>query len=157
VIGAEPCSARMFLVSCPNKDVLNCAHHSAEYFGTIPPLTHLSVASLLWNLHGFAGTWNPSGDLTFFATDLQNAGLQVDSFFDRPRGNSPVVLLNFALNGAARTISAIVRWRYVFPCGGSRGVRLSPYLQKGEARPPKREGAVQPPVCPHAHFLLSSL
>ena len=104
MIGAEPCSARMFLVSCPDKDVLNCAHHSAEYFGTIPPLTHLSVASLLWNLHGFAGTWNPSGDLTFFATDLQNAGLQVDSFFDRPRGNSPVVLLNFALNGAARTI-----------------------------------------------------
>jgi hypothetical protein len=47
---------------------------------------------------------------------------------------------------------AIFWWRSVCPCGGSRGVRLSPYLQKGEARPPKREGAVQPPVCPHAHF-----
>src|ERR1700738_3743388 len=45
---------------------------------------------------------------------------------------------------------AIFRLRSVCPCGGSRGVRLSSYLQKGEARPPKREGAVQPPVCPHA-------
>ena len=87
VVGSERCSARMFLVSCPDKDVLNRAHHSAEYFGTIPPLTHLSVASLLWNLHGFAGTWNPSGDLTFFVT---NAGCGL--FFRRPRGNSPVVL-----------------------------------------------------------------
>jgi hypothetical protein len=35
---------------------------------------------------------------------------------------------------------------------GIVGVRLSPYLQKGEATPPRREGAVQPPDCPHAHF-----
>jgi hypothetical protein len=135
----------MFLVSCPDKDVLNRAHHSAEYFGTIPPLTHLSVASLFWNLHGFAGTWNPSGDLTFFVT---NAGCGL--FFRRPRGNSPVVLLNPRPEKGAVLFFAIFRLRSVCPCGGSRGVRLSPYLQKGEARPPKREGAVQPPVCPHA-------
>ena len=55
---------------------------------------------------------------------------------DGPRGNAPVVLLN--PGEWARTIFAIVRWRYVCPCGGSRGVRLSTYLQKGEARPPRR-------------------
>jgi hypothetical protein len=37
---------------------------------------------------------------------------------------------------------------------GDRGRAIIALPANGEARPPKREGAVQPPVCPHACFLL---